>query len=85
MFKITDQNRETAHTITAWCMIVVGGFAALYAELFIDPVGEISGSVLGFTGECFSIAGGLLGIVNWVNGRLNKFESNNKEKSNGQD
>lgn len=49
MFKITDQNRETSHTLTAWGMIILGGFAALYAELFIEPVGEISGSVLGFT------------------------------------
>ena len=75
MFNVNDTNRETIHTIIAMVMIVVGCLACLYAELFIDPIGEISGSVLGFSGECFSLGGALLGIVNWVNGRLKSYEN----------
>ena len=79
MFKITESNRETANFYTAIFMIAVGSFACLYAEIFIEPKGDISGSVLGFTGECFSLAGALLGMWNWVNGRLNKIEKNDKQ------
>ena len=79
-FKITDNNRETANFFTAVIMIAIGSFACLYAEIFIEPFGEISGSVLGFTGECFSLAGALFGMWNWVNTRLNNIEKKAKQE-----
>lgn len=80
MLRINKENRDTAQFYMALALLIVGAFASLYAELFIEPIGEISGSVLGFTGECFSFAGGMLGIVTWVNGRLKDYDKRAKDE-----
>lgn len=67
---VTAENRETWHTMIAVGLFVVGSFSALWAMIAIEPLGEIPGSVLGFVGETFTPAGGLLGVVTYTQNRL---------------
>lgn len=69
---VTDRNRETWHTVIAVALFVTGASAAWYAMVWFPPYGEISGSVLGFVGETFTPAGGLLGIVNYTRYQIDR-------------
>lgn len=53
------------------------GVAMLFVALFIDPKGEISGSVLGAVGEIFLVSGSLLGLDSYFDFKLNKFLKKN--------
>ena len=70
--RVTDRNRETWHTVIAVALFVTGASAAWYAMVWVPPYGEISGSVLGFVGETFTPAGGLLGIVNYTRYQIDR-------------
>ena len=43
-------------------VMLISGVAMLFVALFIPPVGQISGSVLGAAGEIFVTGGAILGI-----------------------
>jgi hypothetical protein len=49
------------------------GVAMLFVGMFIDPQGEVSGSVLGAVGEIFLLAGSLLGLDSYFNFKIKKF------------
>lgn len=61
--------REIIHTWIAGVMLVMG-VAFMWAGFFTPPMGDISNSVLGAAGECFTIGGGLLGLTQYVNRSL---------------
>lgn len=49
------------------------GVAILFVGMFIDPQGEVSGSVLGAVGEIFLLAGSLLGLDSYFNFKIKKY------------
>ena len=49
------------------------GVAMLFVGMFIDPQGEVSGSVLGAVGEIFLLAGSLLGLDSYFNFKIKKY------------
>lgn len=49
------------------------GVAMLFVGMFINPQGEVSGSVLGAVGEIFLLAGSLLGLDSYFNFKIKKF------------
>ena len=49
------------------------GVAMLFVGMFIDPQGEVSGSVLGAVGEIFLLAGSLLGLDSYFHFKIQKF------------
>lgn len=53
-------------------MLIVVGLAFGWAGFCVEPVGDISGSVLGIIGECFTLAGALLGIAQYTSSKINK-------------
>ncbi len=61
--------------------LALSGVAMLFVAMFIEPRGEVSGSVLGAAGEVFVLAGCLLGADSYVNYKLKKFlnESNDNK------
>lgn len=48
-------------------LLVVSGVVMCYLSFYTEPVGEVSGSVLGYFGECLVWAGSVFGIVEYVN------------------
>lgn len=74
-FKITDSNRETVHTVIA-IVLIFSGMVAFFLDLcFVGNTGEVGTGTLAYIGEAFTLAGALLGIVQYVSGRLNKIEN----------
>lgn len=57
-----------------WFGVVLAmcGVAMLFVAMFIDPKGEISGTVLGAAGEMFLLAGSMLGLDGYVNYKIRK-------------
>ncbi len=53
------------------------GVAMLFIAMFIDPKGEVSGSVLGAVGEVFLLAGSLLGLDSYFNYKVKKILGKN--------
>ena len=51
-------------------MLVVSGIVMCFLSFYTDPVGEVSGSVLGYFGECLVWAGSVFGIVEYVNYKI---------------
>lgn len=78
---VNETNRETVHTLIAIGLIVVGVIFATMG-FFAEPVGEVSNSVIGIVGEFLSLAGALLGIVQYVNNRITKLEDKFLTKEN---
>lgn len=58
-------------------VLAILGVVMLFVALFIDPKGEISGSVLGAVGEIFLVSGSLLGLDSYFDFKLNKFLKKN--------
>lgn len=67
---MTKEKRELVNTSLAVCLIIVG-IAFGWAGFCVDPVGDINGSVLGIIGECFTLAGALLGIAQYTSAKIN--------------
>lgn len=61
-------------------VLAIAGVAMLFVAMFIDPQGEISGSVLGAVGEVFLLAGSLLGLDSYFNFKLKRYLKNNEDK-----
>ena len=58
-------------------VLAILGVVMLFVALFVDPKGEISGSVLGAVGEIFLVSGSLLGLDSYFDFKLNKFLKKN--------
>lgn len=54
-------------------VLIFCGVAMLFVAMFIDPKGEISGTVLGAAGEMFVLAGSMMGMDSYVNYKIKKF------------
>lgn len=77
MFKINETNRETYHTLTAWVLIASGIFA-FFADLFyLRSEGGVGAGTLTYIGEAFTLAGALMGIVQYVGGKFRSFATKN--------
>lgn len=59
--------------------LAICGVAMLFVAMFIEPRGEVSGSVLGAAGEVFVLAGCLLGADSYVNYKLKKILNESNE------
>lgn len=71
MWLVNETNRETVHTCIAVALIAAG-----ITAYFVDRVsGDVGTGTLTFIGEAFTLAGALLGIVQYVNGRISKLEN----------
>lgn len=78
---VNDNNRETVHTIIAATLIVSGMLAFFLDLCAVGNVGEVGTGTLAYIGEAFTLAGALLGIVQYVNGRFVAFESKIRKKT----
>lgn len=66
-----------AKTILA-VLLVISGQVMCFLSFYTEPVGEVSGSVLGYFGECLVWAGSVFGILEYVNFKL---DSNGKNEN----
>lgn len=62
-------------------MIVVGTILT-FMGFWVEPVGQISGSVLGATGEFLTLGGALVGADAYVEYRIKKMIHNKEENDN---
>ena len=60
-------------------ILAILGVAMLFVAMFINPKGEISGSVLGAVGELFVLAGSLLGLDSYFDFKLKRFLKKNDD------
>ena len=58
-------------------LLIAAGVAMLFIAMFIEPKGEISGTVLGASGEMFVLAGSMLGLDSYVNYKVKKLINQN--------
>ncbi len=57
-------------------LLVISGVVLCYLSFYTEPVGEVSGSVLGYFGECLVWAGSVFGIVEYVNFKIDTHGKN---------
>lgn len=62
---------------TATGMLIFGSFMAASA-LFIEPRGEIDGTVLNIFAQCLIYAGTIFGVGTYVSARLKEYEDRTK-------
>lgn len=66
--KTTRIEMKTAMAV----LLIVSGVVMCYLSFYTDPVGEISGSVLGYFGECLIWAGSVFGLVEYIDFKTKK-------------
>lgn len=60
------------HRFWLGAVMILAGIAMLFMALYIDPKGEIHGTVLGAFGEIATIAGAILGLDTYVGFKMRK-------------
>ena len=66
--------------------LAIAGTAMLFiAMIFLEPKGEISGSVIGGAGEVFTLAGCLLGLDSYVNFKIKNYLATTKNTTENND
>ena len=60
--------------------LVIAGIVMLFIAMFIDPRGEIHGSVLGAFGEISTLAGCLMGMDAYTSFKIKKEMRNKTEE-----
>ena len=74
---INAQNRETVHTALA-IVLIASGIVAFFLDLcWVSIDGNVHSGTLAYIGEAFTLAGALLGIVQYVHGKFGDFASKN--------
>lgn len=60
--------RQTKDSVTVWSAIGMLSFGCVLTTIgfFVEPIGEVSSSVLWILGQCLIYAGSALGIANYV-------------------
>lgn len=58
-------------------LLIFSGIVMCYLSFYTEPLGEISGSVLGYFGECLIWAGSVFGLVEYVDFKTNRNETQN--------
>ena len=61
-------------------LLVTAGVVMLFIAMFIDPQGEIHGSVLGAFGEIATLAGALMGMDAYTSFKIKKEMRNKTEE-----
>ena len=79
------KEKESIDTRRFWlgATIALCGVAMLFVAMYIEPKGEISGTVLGAAGEMFVLAGSLLGLDSYVNYKIKKYIDQERKSNNG--
>lgn len=76
METMATSEKKTRHEIMMAWVLVIAGILAYFVSLFMN--GEPGTGTLAFIGECFTLAGALMGIVSYtkmyVNRRLKPLE-----------
>ena len=54
------------------CVLIVVGIVLIFLGFYVEPVGELSGSLLGAVGEVFTLGGALVGADAYVEYRIKK-------------
>ena len=64
------------------CFLIVVGIVLIFLGFYAEPVGELSGSLLGAVGEVFTLGGALVGADAYVEYRIKKLihKQENKEE-----
>ena len=60
--------------------LVIAGIVMLFIAMFIDPQGEIHGSVLGAFGEISTLAGALMGMDAYTSFKIKREMRNKMEE-----
>lgn len=72
------------HRFWLGAIMMIAGVIMLFIAMYIEPKGEIHGTVLGAFGEIATIAGALLGMDQYVSFKMRKMleqrDSVNKEE-----
>lgn len=76
----TNDNKSESRRFWLGALLILCGVTMLFVAMFIDPQGEISGTVLGASGEMFVLAGSMLGLDSYVNYKIKKFINNNEDQ-----
>lgn len=60
--------RQKKDSVTVWSAIGMLSFGCVLTTIgfFVEPIGEVSSSVLWILGQCLIYAGSALGIANYV-------------------
>lgn len=69
-FKNFDKKKKYSIQMHMAMIVFVMGIAFGWAGFFVDPVGEISNSVLGMVGECFTLGGFMWGLYGYTNMKI---------------
>lgn len=62
------------------CIMIFAGIVLLFLSFYTHPIGEITSSVLGASGELFVFAGSLLSLDSYVNWKIHKYLTDNDKK-----
>lgn len=54
------------------CVLILVGIILIFLGFYVEPVGELSGSLLGAVGEVFTLGGALVGADAYVEYRIKK-------------
>ena len=77
----TKDNKIENRRFWLGALLIAAGVAMLFVAMFIDPRGEISGTVLGASGEMFVLAGSMLGLDSYVNYKVKKLINQNNDNA----
>lgn len=78
--------RQTKDSVTVWSAIGMLLFGCVLTTIgfFVEPIGEVSSSVLWILGQCLIYSGSALGIANYVKSNIHDemeiIRKNMKEK-----
>lgn len=64
------------------CALILVGIVLIFLGFYVEPKGELSGSLLGAVGEVFTLGGALVGADAYVEYRIKKMIHNNQNKEN---
>lgn len=62
------------------CILILVGVVLVFLGFYAKPIGEISGSVLGGTGEFLTLGGSLIGADAYVEYRIKKLLHDKNEQ-----
>ncbi|WAX09879.1 hypothetical protein BT681P2_00040 [Bacteroides phage BT681P2] len=74
--------RETKEDIQVWTAVgmLIAGVTMSFIGFFVEPLGIIHDSVLGFFAQCLIYAGSIFGVSIYVTGKVNKAITNFKQR-----
>lgn len=75
---MTKEARNRVQVISALSMLAFGAGLSV-AGFIVEPLGDITDSVLLVFAQCLIYAGSALGIDSYVNYKLNEIKSNNHD------